>query len=212
MYNITDTDREFQALLTKEKLAEFEKSFEKNFFTQEGTLQLLSLGVRAATDLKFESSRVIWNTACFVNVLSYDLKIIIRSMIYAQREWEKRVFARQAAVLVYESLNDLFDLLGKGLKEAVKKLADCQAFEDQLKLIRSDLNSFKQSHFNALKEIRNVAAAHRDQDALKLVQTIYDISWMDSFSIFSSFDRIIIRLGGILEVLTSRVRELESLD
>jgi hypothetical protein len=83
---------------------------------------------------------------------------------------------------------------------------------DQLKLIRSDLNSFKQLHFNALKEIRNVAAAHRDQDALKLVQTIYDISWMDSFSIFSSFDGIIIRLGGILEVLTSRVRELEGLD
>jgi hypothetical protein len=51
MYNITDTDREFQALLTKEKLAEFEKGFEKNFLTQEGTLELLSLGVQAATDL-----------------------------------------------------------------------------------------------------------------------------------------------------------------
>lgn len=212
MYNITDTDREFQALLTKEKIAEFEKGFEKNFLTQEGTLQLLSLGVQVAADLKFESSRVIWNTACFVNVLSYDLKIIIRSMIYAQREWEKRVFARQAALLVYEAVNDLFDLLGKDLKEAVQKLSDSYFFEDQLKKIRSDLNSFKQSHFTALKEIRNVAAAHRDQDALKLVRAIYGISWIESFSIFSSFDRIIILLGGILEALTSRVKDLEALD
>src|SRR5687767_3211627 len=121
MYNITDTDKEFQNLL-KDKLADFEKDFEKNFFTQEATLELLTLAVNISDALKYQSNRVVWNVACFINITSYDLKLIVRSMIFSKREWEKRLFARQASLLIYETMNDLFDLLGKDFRKIISGL------------------------------------------------------------------------------------------
>ena len=199
-------------MLTPDKLRELDAQFDKNFFTQEATLELLSLGVQTASKLKFESSRVIWNTACFVNILSYDLKVIVRAMMHSKREWEKRVYARQGALLIYEATNDLFELLGKSFRDIIATLPDKGSIEASLTEIRADLNSFKNMNFDKIKEIRHVAAAHRDQDTLKLLQTIYSISWTDSFNICSAFDKIVNKLGVVLQTLTARVKELEALD
>jgi hypothetical protein len=212
MYNISDTDRDFEALLTPSKLREIDAQFDNNFFTQEATFELLSLGVQTASKLKFESSRIVWNAACFVNILSYDLKIIVRAMMNSKREWEKRMYARQGALLIYEAINDIFELLGKSFRDIIATLPDKESIEASLIEIRTSLNSFKDMNFDKIKEIRHVAAAHRDQDTLKLLQTIYSISWTDSFNICSAFDKIVNKLGAVLQTLTARVKELEGLD
>lgn len=210
MYNITDTDREFENLLL-EKFSDFEKEFDKNFFTQEATLELLSTGVNISKSLNYKSNRLVWNIACFVNIASYDLKIIVKSMIFAKREWEKRLFARQACLLVYETMNDLFDLFGKDFRKIISGLTDKQNFENELKIITKQLNEYKSSYFEQLKNIRNVSIAHRDKDTIEQLKTIKAISWVDSINIISEFDKILNSTGRFLQDLTSRSRELDEL-
>lgn len=147
MYNITDTDREFERLL-KDKFSDFEKDFDKNYFTQEATLDLLSAGVTISENLNYKSNRLVWNIACFVNITSYDLKIIVKSMIFSCREWEKRLFARQASLLVYETMNDLFDLFGKDFRKIISELADKQDFETKLRDIIKEVNNYKASYLS----------------------------------------------------------------
>lgn len=210
MYNITDTDKEFGSLL-KDKISDFEKDFEKNFFTQEATLELLSTAVNISHDLNYKSNRLVWNVACFVNIASYDLKVIVKSMVFAKREWEKRLFARQAALLVYETMNDLFDLFGKEFRKIVSGLPDKEKFENDLKIITKDLNSYKALYFEQLKLIRNVSIAHRDKDTLEQLKTIQSINWVDSINMVSGFDKILNNTGRLLQELTSRSPQLDKL-
>ena len=210
MYNITNTDREFESLL-KDKTSDFEKDFDKNFLIQETTLELLSAGVKISNDLNYNSNRLVWNVACFINIASYDLKIIVKSMMFAKREWEKRVFARQASLLVYETMNDIFDLFGKDFRKIVSGLPDREHFEKELKCITKDLNTYKDLYFEQLKIIRNVSIAHRDKDTLGQLKVIQSINWVDSMTMVSGFDKILNTTGRLLQELTSRSQELDNL-
>lgn len=210
MYNITDTDREFERLL-KDRFADFEKDFDKNFFTQEATLELLSTGVNISDTLNYKSNRLIWNVACFINIASYDLKVIVKSMIFSKREWEKRLFARQACLLVYETMNDIFDLLGKDFRKIISELADKETFEKRLKHISKELNTYKDTYFTQLKLIRNVSIAHRDKDTLEQLKVIQSISWVDTVNMVSGFDRILNTTGKLLQDLTNKSKELDNL-
>jgi hypothetical protein len=208
MYNISEIDKEF-AILLEEKIKDFEQDFEKNFFTQEATLELLSLGVNLSDSLDYRNNKIIWNIACFVNIASYDLKIIVKAMVFSKREWEKRLFARQAALLVYETMNDLFDLLGKDFRKIVSTLTDKSLFEHSLKEIIKDLNVYKSSYFDKLKKIRNVSIAHRDKDTLEQLKTIQSIQWVESITMVSGFDKILNKTGRLLQDLTSKSQDLD---
>jgi hypothetical protein len=210
MYNITNTDIEFSSLL-QDKISDFEKDFDKNFFTQEATLELISTGVSVSDSLNYKSNRVVWNVACFVNITSYDLKIIVKSMIFAKREWEKRLYARQACLLVYETLNDLFDLFGKDFRSIISRLTNKQIYESKLKVISNDLNVYKTSYFEQLKNIRNVSIAHRDKDTLQQLKIIREINWVDTINMISGFDKILNNTGSLLQDITSKSQELDKL-
>jgi len=93
MYNITDTDLEFKQLL-EPKLKEFEGQFERNMFTQEATLEMIYEGVNHSDFNDFKNNRLIWNAACYVKIVSYDLKVIAKNLTFSKREWEKRYFAK----------------------------------------------------------------------------------------------------------------------
>lgn len=211
MYNITETDREFETLL-RERMTDFEKDFEKNFLTQEATLDLLSTGVNISDFLNYKSNRQIWNAACFVNIASYDLKVIVRSMLLAQGEWERRVFARQASLLIYEIMNDLFDLFGKDFRKTILGLLHKDQFEGQLKIIKKELNAYKELNFEKLKIIRNVSIAHREKDTIEQLKIIKSISWCESINMVSAFDKILNSAGRFLQELTSRSRELDDIE
>jgi hypothetical protein len=172
MYNITETDKEFQELLSA-KLASFEADFDKNFFTQEATLELLSLGVTISKAGEYKNNKLVWNVASFINISSYDLKVITKTLIFAKLEWEKRLFARHACLLIYETLNDLFDLLGKDFRKIIFELPEKAKYENDLKAIIKDLNVYKTTNFTRLQQIRNVTVAHRDQNTAEQLKVIH---------------------------------------
>ena len=135
-----------------------------------------------------------------------------QDLTFAENEWQKRYYARQASLIIYESLNDLFDLLGKDFKTIINTKLNNSELESKFLLIRKELNQFKDNNFNRLKEIRNVATAHRDNDILKQINLIAEISWSEVIGIVTVFDKILNKLGPLLqELINYDLRKLDEL-
>lgn len=131
----------------------------------------------------------------------------------AKNEWQKRYYSRQASLIIYESINDFFDLLGKDFKKLISlKICD-KKIEEELMIARKDLNSYKSKYFDKLKVIRNTAIAHRDNDSIKQIRTIIDICWSDTIEMVTSYDRILNQLGqtfqGLINIGLSKFEELK---
>jgi hypothetical protein len=212
MYHITQTDLDFEQLL-KAKLDELRKQFENNLMIQESTLELLYKGVIHSDLNNFKNNKLIWNASCYVNIISYDLKVIGKNLMISRTEWEKRYFARQAGLLIYEGNNDLFDLFGKEFRTAILGLSDYEVLKDELKGITKKLNLYKDTNKGKLHRIRNVSIAHRDQDSIEQLSTILSISWVEAINFVSEFDQILNLTGRFLQdVMNKSVVEFEELN
>jgi hypothetical protein len=200
MYKINETDIILAGNIQRQK-KDFYSTFRKNFETQEKTLDIFINGINHARHNGFEDTKFIWNIAGFINIISFDLKVVGQDLMLAENEWQKRYYARQACLIIYESLNDFFDLLGKDFKMIVSaKICDSKV-EEELLTIRKELNSFKSEHFNKLQEIRNIAIAHRDNDSMIQINTIVSICWSDTLMLVTGYDKILNKLGQLFQRL-----------
>ena len=203
MLEKTKDDLELETLL-KGQSADLFQQFDKNFKTQTDTLSVI---VQAKTHSDFnhmDSNKVFWNAAGFINISSFDLKVIVKEMTFATDEWTKRYFARQTCHLIYELTNDLFEILGKDFKEQIEMLTNNENLKTSLVDIRAKLNQFKSANFDTLKEVRNVSSAHRDKDFITQLRSIESINWADTISIATKFDNIMNDLGGVIQKVIDR--------
>jgi hypothetical protein len=182
----------------------------ENFKIQEKTLELLIKGVNHSEYNSLKDHRMIWNIAGFINIISYDLKVIGRDLFFTDNEWQKRYYARQASLIMYEGLGDLFILLGKDFKKLISTKFITSDFERQLKQIRTDLNIFKEQHNDRLKHIRNVAIAHRDNNILKQIETIQKIEWIETINTLKQFDNILNALGQVFQQIIDGLNNLST--
>ena len=147
--NVTEKSEDFKY----EKIVEL---YEKRFKIQENTLSTI---IRTIAGIKVDSPseiKVLWNIAGFVNIISYDIKIITRDMILTQDQWQKKHYARQASLIIYESINDLFELMGKDFKRLLRTY-QAPELHLEIKGIRADLNLFKSNYQKKLYTIRNTS-------------------------------------------------------
>jgi hypothetical protein len=203
MFEKTADDKELenQIELNKPSLL---KTFEDNFNVQEETLKVIIRTKKHADLNKFESNKLLWNVAGYVNISSYDLKIIGNELTFAKREWSKRYFARQACLLIYESLNDLLELLGKNFRNKIGKLSDSTELANSLNELTKRLNQFKKNYGDRLYLIRNVSIAHRDQDIFEQIKIIESIKWTEVTNYVFTFDKIMNDLGKFLQVVINK--------
>lgn len=202
-YNTTDKDIDLEKELDKKK-SSILQDYEKNFLTQEQTLDQIVIGIEHTEYNNFKDNKLIWNIAGNVSIISYDLKIIVRDLTFATSEWQKRHYGRNACLLVYESLDDLFDLLGKDFNELTKNRLDIADLQNDLKIIRADLNNFKAIYSEYLKTIRHFTTAHRDKEVLKQVYIIKQINWSQCLQMALSFNQILDKLGKFLDALVKK--------
>lgn len=200
MYKNNQTDKYLSENIQKQKES-LKLTFLKNFETQEKTLELLIKGINHAKFNEFEDTKFIWNIAAFINIISFDFKIVGQDLMFAENEWQKRYYARQACLIIYESVNDFFDLLGKDFRKLITANICNEIIERELKSIRKELNSFKANNFEKLKEIRNVVIAHRDNDSLKQIISIQNISWSETIGLVTNYDKILNQLGQVFQKL-----------
>lgn len=200
MYNISEEDLKF-ADSVKQDRATLEANFAKTILKAETTLNLFSDTINLVKQYNLDKNSVFWNTARYVNIVSLDLKILSKHQAFAETEWEKRLFARQISLLIYEALDDILSLLGKEFKIIAADYKEDNGFSELLNEIRSKLNLFKSTHYKKIKAHRNNSIAHRDKDTSEQLKHIYSISWLESVNMSSEFDRILNELGMFLEII-----------
>lgn len=202
-YNTNSVDRDLEDLIAKDK-SNMAETYEKNFQTQEHTLSVIVNGIKHAKLNSFKDSEIIWNISGYVNIISYDLKIITQDITFATGEWQKRHYIRQACLIIYESIDDLFNLLGKDFKDLTKNRLNITEFEADLTEIRKNLNIFKSSYSEILNKIRNVSIAHRDNEVLKQIEIIQQINWSNSIGMIMQYDVVLNDLGRFLQKLINK--------
>jgi hypothetical protein len=203
MFEKTSDDLEFEKLLLTQK-TKLLNDFEINYKTQQDTLKTILSAKQHAISNKMESNQVFWNAAGFINICSFDLKVIVKEMTFASDEWSKRYFARQTCQLIYELIGDLFKILGNDFKKHIEKLDNNENLKISLKDIRTDLNNFKREYNKRLEVIRNVATAHRDKDFINQFEIIKSIIWMETISMAFKFDKILNELGTVIQKIIDR--------
>jgi hypothetical protein len=202
-YNKSSLDKDLENLISKER-SNLISIYDTNFQTQEQTFSLIVDSIEHAEFNNFNDNKLIWNIAGFINIISYDLKIIARDLTFAQTEWQKRHYARHACLIIYESIDSLFQLLGKDFRDLTQMRLNIIELEEMLTEIREDLKLFKTNYSKKLYEIRNVAVAHRNNEVLKQVRIIKQINWNDTIQMISQFDNILNKLGSFCTSLINK--------
>lgn len=176
-----------------------EEMYNKGIREAEHSLNLFAEPYGFSQTFNLEKNKSLFNTARYINIISLDLKILAKHQAFSENEWEKRYFARQISLLVYESLDDILIFLGKEFKSIANEFSMQPNFQKKLNALRQQLNVFKDKHSEKLKLHRNLATAHRDKDTSEQLKTIYSISWIDSINISSEYNNVLNDLGRFLE-------------
>ena len=198
MFKITEIDKDFQKLIDKQK-QDLNNKFIKSFKEQESVLKVFVESINHCDCNNFNDDKTIWNAAGYINLISLDLKHFARDLAFADDEWGKRIYARMISMLIYESINDLLDLLGKDFRIIIKKLSKEDELMIELNSLSKTLNNYKSLYINRLKEIRNIATAHRDNNLLEQYKIITSISWTEFIEIGSLYDNILNDLGRFMQ-------------
>jgi hypothetical protein len=177
----------------KEIETELSALYRKRFDLKEKTLKELSMTLVRLKESAPKEIKLYYNIATFINVISYDTLIICNDIINTKNSWQRKHYSRQAALLIYETLIDIFELLGKDFRIIIDKVSS-QEFESSIKEFRKTLNAFKADNFTKLQEIRNIATAHRDLNAMRQLRTILELDENYILRISLDFDRILLDL------------------
>ncbi|WP_210490620.1 hypothetical protein [Rufibacter aurantiacus] len=194
MFLKTPDDIELEKLIDTQKTV-LEKTFQNNYITQQSTLEILMKSIEHCDFNNFSESRLIWNFASYINIISFDLKTIGENLFFQKNEWSKRYFARQSALLIYEAINDIFEMTGKELRRVISLFSVSEALSNELKAIIKNLNEYKITYFDFLKEIRHNCIAHRDKDSIEQIRIIASVKWNNAIEFTSKFDNILMDLG-----------------
>ena len=98
-----------------------------------------------------------------------------------------RFTARQIALLVYEVAEDL-DQMGREFRESLTSLGMPEESSVKLNKITKALAAWRRKHHSFLHgSIRNICVSHRDQEALKLLDSINSIEPMRVFEVAAEF-------------------------
>jgi len=198
MFEKSQLDIEFQKQIEQQK-GDLNNTFKKSFAEQEAVQNLFINSINHCNYNNFVDDKIIWNAAGYINLISLDLKHFVRDLAFADDEWGKRIYARMISVLIYESLNDLLEILGKEFRGIITKLSNSVELTSELKSLSKRLNEFKSKNIERLKEIRNVATAHRDQNILAQLNLIATIGWSELFEIGFSYNSILNDLGLLMQ-------------
>ena len=149
----------------------------------------------------WKTQEYIWNFSGFINLISMDIKTLQIGLYFSENQWQKRYYARYSYTLIYECIDDILELLGKGFKNILDTPYYKSLNNSTLKDLRRRINLFKNEHLETAKKIRNNTFAHKDHDVLSQVNLILNIKWSETIQITNQFENILNDIGGYLTTL-----------
>ncbi|MFN8560022.1 MAG: hypothetical protein U0531_22590 [Dehalococcoidia bacterium] len=165
---------EFDAEFDKRR-HEFETTFAaKHQRLAEMTL-VLSRSLAESRRRGWATHASLWNPALYLNIAAHDLSVLVLQVCAEREDWARRLAARHLALLLYETVEDLRQLLGKPLRQPLEELGLLAALDADLRATREPLEVFWREHAADLKILRTTASAHHDHDGLALLDAIQGI-------------------------------------
>ncbi|MBC7569980.1 MAG: hypothetical protein H7319_09640 [Spirosoma sp.] len=204
------SEKEEEIALTKlirKNRKSIEKDFNKNFEIQGKTLAILTGGLEHANFNSFKTVSVVWNLSIYLNLISFDLKVICKDLMFEEGVWQRKLYARQAYLLIYESMNGFLSLIGTSLKNAIDTFDDKEMYLENVRIIAARLNAFKKEYEQTIVTVRHTSIAHRDKDTLVQLKSIESISWLKATEIVTKFDGIVRDLGQVCQLLMNRATD-----
>lgn len=142
----------------------------------------------------------LFNMIGFLDLVSLDIFTMMHYLLTAHSERDRKYFARNACMLMYEMTDDVLTLLGcmKNEKDDVYKIGNLvndindQDLSDALNVVRKDWNTFKKDIMTKkYNEIRNKTVAHKEHDFITQYNSSNSISWGQIVEDFVIFNHIL---------------------
>ena len=162
---------------------------------------------------KYSEAEKLFNMIGFLNLVSLDIFTMMHYLIIAHSESDRKFFARNACMLMYEMADDVLTLLGCKKKEdddvykignLVKDLND-QKLSDALNIVRKDWNDFKKDILvKKYNVVRNETVAHKEHDFIKQYNSANCLSWGAVVEDFMVFNNIFTELRFFIKFLTEK--------
>jgi hypothetical protein len=140
-----------------------------------GILESISATRQKAEKIQFEHVVRLCNASQFCLICELDLSILIFDLSMADTQWRKKLYARLLAMTLVECVEDITQLFGKEFRQSLDKAITKNDYKLKLNPIVKALIEFKKKHERDLRDIRNIAAAHRDKNAAHQLSTINKI-------------------------------------
>jgi len=150
----------------------------------------------------------LWNIGIHINLAAHDLSILVWKLCTEREIWARKLVARQVALMSYETTEDLAGLLGKEIRETLSALGVLDRYDAKLRAVRKPLDVFRKEHSKQLNSIRNLAAAHRGQEGLRMLTTIDEIDVEEILSLGLKLGGIINDIGPVLQEIFQETSEL----
>jgi len=150
----------------------------------------------------------LWNICLYTNLVAHDLSVLVLEIYVGQDYWARNLAARNAALLMFESVKGLTQQLGKPIRDVLKGLGILAAVDLRLRATRAPLDTFRSTHLAQLKAIRNVAAAHRVRDGSLLLAEIESIDLEQVGSLAMEMGGILNDMGTQLQLLINETSVL----
>lgn len=141
----------------------------------------------------------LFNMIGFLDLVSLDIFTMMHYLLIAHNDRDRKFFARNACMLMYEMVDDVLTLLGCMKKEnddiykignLVNDIND-QDLSDALNEVRMDWNNFRKDIFKKkYNEVRNQTVAHKEHDFIKQYNAANIICWGEVVEDFIKFNHI----------------------
>lgn len=161
----------------------FRRNLRKSHPASENLIATLRARCEEAKRADSKTYLGLYNTGLFIALLNRDIVTYNESIFFARSEWHRQFHARNLAVLLYETAEDLPQLLGKNYRLWLSDIDLDKSWLDSLGAITAKLAQFKINHSAFLKEVRNYVGAHREHDSLAQINVLDYLNYLDIYKL-----------------------------
>ncbi len=141
----------------------------------------------------FEENKMIWNVSGYIALISIDIKTMQKGLYSSTTEWDKRFFARQSYIIMYDAPSKIIRLLA-----LLAERKGYASIKSKIELSISELKAFVDKNGKYISLVRNNVVGHRDNNILEQIDIIEDINWASTIELTNTFEVIINNIGNVL--------------
>lgn len=151
----------------------------------------------------FENNLMIWNLCGHLQNVSVDIKNIQTRLYADELPLIRRKSIGEACKIVYESSKVLIDNTGAELRHYIQSQNTelVNGFLDEFNMHRKKLTTFRETYSAKLKNVRVGINAHYDNDIIKQLDIIKNLSWSDTIETLIEYEKIILGFGPLFSRL-----------